>query len=119
MDFEVGDELVYNPSCPDLPPASQRLRDWGRVNKISNGYIHFRFYCGHSSSILPDAFSYSPNSPKYFRSLYKNVLTELPLGFSKKNLQRYKNIYHAALRDVVHITLTKDYEGQNAWFNGV
>jgi len=115
MDFAIGDELVYNPSHPDLMPATKRPGDWGRIVKISNEYINFRFNNGHNSIIKQDAFTHSPNSPKYLRALYKNVLVELPAGYIKKEVQRYKNMYQVALRDVVYIALTKDYEGFNAF----
>ena len=110
MNFEVGDELVYNASIADLPPAIQRQGDWGRVTKISNGYIHFRFNYGHTARILPGSFTYSPRSPKYIKMQHQNVLLELPRAFTAINAKRIKKTYQTVLRDVVHIVLSKNYK---------
>jgi hypothetical protein len=39
MKFEVGDEVIYNPSFSPLPPIENRPWDLGLVRDIKNGYI--------------------------------------------------------------------------------
>jgi hypothetical protein len=42
-DFAVGDWVLYNPNIPDLPSASERLRDIGVVQSVDEHYVHILF----------------------------------------------------------------------------
>ncbi len=61
-DFAVGDWVLYNPNMPDLPPATERLRDIGVVQSVDEHYVHILFAHNlpyqseeHQHSILPCA----------------------------------------------------------------
>ena len=42
--FKIGDRVVYTPNLPDLPPASERVRDHGIVmGKQYNTHLIIRF----------------------------------------------------------------------------
>ena len=63
-DFEIGDEVVYNPQITPLPSARERKRDWGTVVYTDNYYIHIK-RCGDGCNsliqkVLPEAVSHFP-----------------------------------------------------------
>lgn len=102
MNFEVDDEVVYNPCLPDLEPAAQRPGDWGTIVKISNSYIYFRRYCWmHDiSKILMPSMSHSPRSPKYFRNIYAQVISDLPTAALEAKDRKYRKNYANTLDDI-------------------
>ena len=111
MNFELGDEVVYNPNIPDLPPANLRPCDWGKIMNISNGYIHLKFTrFGSIHRILPSSVSHSPRSPKYFRSVLADTIRNIPVAALNKKMRKFKNIYQSSLRDAMKIAMKKDCE---------
>jgi hypothetical protein len=101
MDFTCYDEVVYNPNSPDLAPPTQRLRDWGRIVRIENGYLHICFYCDYPEEpprrILPPSITHSPRSHKYFKNIYTRVVKSVKQeAFTVK----YKQIYRRVLSDI-------------------
>jgi hypothetical protein len=96
MNFEVGDEVIYNPSVSPLPPINKRPWDLGKIRKIKNGYIYFEsYYWGPNDihKICPDSMSYSPSSPKYIRSVYKKTLISINEAFLQRKTRLQKNKY--------------------------
>ena len=111
MNFEIGDEVIYNPSVPDLPPANQRPRDWGRIVNISNGYLHIHFdVSNYRDRIRPAAITYSPKSPKYFRNAYGAIVASIPEANINFKIQNYKKTYQKALYDLIHVVFSKEVE---------
>lgn len=117
MNFEIGDEVVYNPSVPNLPPANMRPRDWGKIVRKSNGYLIVKFNdTDYRSKILPAAFTHSPRSPKYFRNLYKDLVSVIPDATINFKVQNYKKTYQKALYDLIHYVYAKDLEQDSLEF---
>jgi hypothetical protein len=100
MNFEIGDEVIYNPTYPNLPHANQRPRDWGKIVNISNGYlfVHFNTH-DYRAKIRPAAFTYSPKSHKYFRNAYGAIVASIPDANINFKIQNYKKTYQKALYD--------------------
>jgi len=96
MNFEVGDEVIYNPSVSPLPPINKRPWDLGKIRKIKNGYIHFESYCWGPKDIhriCPEAFSYSTRSPKYIRSVYTNAIKDIKEAFLQRKTRIIKKLF--------------------------
>jgi len=111
MNFEVGDEVVYNPSVPNLLPANMRQRDWGKIVKKSNGYLIVKFNShDYKSKILPEAFTHSPQSPKYFRNIYTELVSVIPEATINFKIQNYKKNYQKALYDLIHVVFSNEAE---------
>jgi len=72
--FEVGDEVVYNPNMPDLPPPNRRRNDWGMCIHINGQYATVLFLSGYSSDILFQGITHHPLSPKAIRANMRRVL---------------------------------------------
>ena len=113
MNFEVGDEIVYNPFIANLPKAELRVRDWGFIDKISNGYIHMKFYShdGPPMAILPLAITHSPCSPKYIRNIYALVLKSIHDEAINKKIRKYKNTYTYVLEDLIKRSFERHIKG--------
>jgi hypothetical protein len=109
MDFEIGDEVVYNPSYPDLDPAEIRRNDWGIITNISNGYIYFKFYNYGFHRILPNAFTHSPRSPKYYRNIYRSIVEDIPAATFNHKLKACKNMYKHVHQEVVQYGMQQRY----------
>ena len=117
MNFELGDEVVYNPNMPDLPPANQRPRDWGRIVDISNGYLVIQFHVrNYRDRIRPAAITYSPKSPKYLRNVYGEIITSIPDAMNNFKIQNYKKTYQKALYDLIHVVFSKEFERDSLEF---
>jgi hypothetical protein len=104
MNFEVGDEVIYNPSLTPLPPINKRPWDLGRIKDIKNGYIHFEsYYWGPNDihRISPESFSYSTRSPKYVRTLYALVIKQINEAFLRRKTKLVKNIYPFLKRELI------------------
>ena len=104
MNFEVGDEVVYNPSVSPLPPIENRPWDLGKIRKIKNGYIHFESYHWGPKEIhriSPEAFSYSTNSPKYIRSVYKNAINDINEAFLQRKTRLQQNKYSLLKNELI------------------
>ena len=104
--FEVGDQVVYMPSMPDLPPVSQRPWDIGTVIGIEGLYVRVKFANVYrSDDILPFGLIHHPHSPKAIRQQMQAVLPEIvasvegrvaALLFSEKTGQTGKRGFGAA-----------------------
>jgi hypothetical protein len=103
--FEAGDQVVYMPSSPDLPPVSHRLSDIGTVVGIEGMYIKVKFLGNYQSDILPFGLIHHPHSPKAIRQQMRAVLPEIvatvegrvaALLFSEKTGQTGKRGFGAA-----------------------
>lgn len=104
MDFAKGDEVVYTCCLPDMPGPWSRLRDWGRVVDIKNGYVCWIAYLDQQSEIrrvLPESMSHSPRSPKYYKQLYAPVLANIEGACVRLAKRR-------VLRDAVLVVLSKE-----------
>ena len=104
MNFEVGDEVIYNPSVSPLPPIENRPWDLGKIRKIKNGYIHFEsYYWGPKEihRISPEAFSYSKSSSKYIRSVYKNAIKDINEGFLLRKTRLQQNKYSLLKNELI------------------
>ena len=113
MNFEVGDEVIYNPSCSPLPPIENHPWDLGLVRDIKNGYIHFQSYRWGPTEIhriKPAAFSYSKRSPKYIRSIYALLLSEVKEGFLQRKTRIVKNTYPYFEKELI-MTVFRNYRG--------
>jgi hypothetical protein len=117
MNFEIGDEVVYNPSCPNLPPANERPRDWGKIVNKTNGYLIVKFNYGYKSKILPSAFKHSPRSPKYFRNTYGGIISVIPDATINFKMKNYKKTYKKALYDLIHRVFSKEIERDSLEFS--
>ena len=95
MNFEVGDEVIYNPSVSPLPPIENRPWDLGKIRKIKTGYLYFESYSNPKEirRIKPEAFSYSKSSPKYIRSVYALLIKDIHEGFLQRKTRIVKNLY--------------------------
>ena len=71
--FEVGDEVVYTPNMPDLPPPSKRPHDWGICIHITEHYATVLFKNEYSSDILFEGITHHPLSPKAIRANMRRV----------------------------------------------
>ena len=101
MNFEVGDEVVYNPNISPLPHIKERPWDLGKVRKIKNGYIYFESYHWGPNEIHrigPDSMSHSQSSPKYIRSVYKKVLKSINDAFLQRKTRLQQN-KHSLLKE--------------------
>jgi len=119
--FEVGDQVVYMPSMPDLPPVSQRPWDIGIVVGIEGLYVRVKFVNEYrSDDILPFGLIHHPHSPKAIRQQMQAVLPEIvasvegrlaALVFSEKTGQTGKRGFGAAdiLRSFLEPRPTKKY----------
>jgi hypothetical protein len=117
MNFEIGDEVVYNPSIPNLPPAHHRPRDWGKIVKKTNGYLIIKFNThDYRSKILPAAFTHSPRSPKYFRNTYGTIISVIPDATINFKMKIYKKTYQKALYDLIHVVFSKEIERDSIEF---
>jgi hypothetical protein len=103
--FEVGDQVVYMPSTPDLLPVSQRFYDIGTVIGIEGIYVRVNFANMYQSDILPFGLIHHPHSPKAIRLQMQAVLPEIvatvegrvaALVFSEKTGQTGKRGFGAA-----------------------
>lgn len=103
--FEVGDQVVYMPSTPDLLPVSQRFYDIGTVIGIEGIYVRVNFANIYQSDILPFGLIHHPHSPKAIRQQMRAVLPEIvasvegrvaALVFSEKTGQTGKRGFGAA-----------------------
>lgn len=104
--FEVGDQVVYMPQAPDLPPVSQRPWDIGMVIGIEGLYVRVKFVNEYrSDNILPFGLIHHPHSPKAIRQQMQAVLPEIvasvegrvaALLFSEKTGQTGKRGFGAA-----------------------
>ena len=104
--FEVGDQVVYMPQAPDLPPVSQRPWDIGTVIGIKGLYVRVKFVNEYrSDDILPFGLIHHPHSPKAIRQQMQAVLPEIvatvegrvaALLFSEKTGQTGKRGFGAA-----------------------
>ena len=77
-DFEIGDEVVYNPQKP-VPSARERKRDWGTVVYTDNYYIHIKHCDGcHSwiQKVLPEAVSHFPRSWEQIKKRHKKMFSQ-------------------------------------------
>jgi len=76
--FEPGDEVVYMPTIPDLPPVSERPWDIGRVISIEGIYVNVKFPDEYIALILPFGLQHHPLSPKAIRQRMAAVLSQIP-----------------------------------------
>jgi hypothetical protein len=85
MEFEIGDEVVYNPYGISLRHAHKRMYEWGKITQITDNYIYLKFY---GLSFAPhkihySKISHSPYSLKHHKSKYllvmKEILDTIPL----------------------------------------
>lgn len=96
MNFEVGDEVIYNSSHTPLPPIEKRPWDLGIIKDIKNGYIHFESYHwgpGDIHRILPESMSHSPRSPKYIRVIYNIIIMCINEAFLQRKTRLQKKKY--------------------------
>jgi hypothetical protein len=76
-DFEIGDEVVYNPNIVDLPPAKARPHDCGRVTYIDS-HIHIKIYDSDSTlKVLPYAVKHFPRSWENIKRRHKKLLSKV------------------------------------------
>jgi len=78
-DFEIGDEVVYNPQITPLPSARERKRDHGIVVYIDNNYIHIKHYDDRGTwtqKVLPEAVSHFPRSLEQIKKRHKKMLSK-------------------------------------------
>lgn len=79
-DFEIGDEVVYNPQITPLPSARERKRDWGTVVYIDNNYIHIKHCddgcCRGIHKVLPEAVSHFPRSWEQIKKRHKKMFSQ-------------------------------------------
>jgi hypothetical protein len=75
--FEPGDEVVYIPNIPDLPPVSERPWDVGRVISIEGIYVNVKFPNEYTAEILPFGLQHHPLSPKAIRQQMRAVLEDM------------------------------------------
>ena len=76
--FEPGDEVVYIPNIPDLPPVNERPWDVGIVISIEGMYVNVQFMNEYIALILPFGLQHHPLSPKTIRQRMAAVLQEIP-----------------------------------------
>jgi hypothetical protein len=104
MDFEIGDEVIYNPSLAQLPPINKRPWDLGKIRDIKNGYIHFESYHWGPNEIhriIPGSISYSTRSPKYIKTIYSLVLKQIKEAFLRRKTKLVKNIYPTLRKELI------------------
>jgi len=78
-DFEIGDEVVYNPQITPLPNARERKRDQGIVLYIDNNYIHIKHYDDRrtwTQKVLPEAVSHFPRSWEQIKKRHKKMFSQ-------------------------------------------
>ena len=78
-DFEIGDEVVYNPQITPLPSARERKRDQGIVVYIDNNYIHIKHCDGCDSwihKVLPEGVSHFPRSLEQIKKRHKKMFSQ-------------------------------------------
>lgn len=89
-DFEISDEVVYNPQITPLPSAWERKRDQGIVVYIDNNYIHIKHCDGCGSwiqKVLPEAVSHFPISLEQIKKRHKKMFSQAL--FSLNNMLLY------------------------------
>jgi hypothetical protein len=114
MNFEVGDEVIYNPSLAPLPPINKRPWDLGKIRDIQNGYIHFEsYYWGPNDihRISPAAMSYSSRSPKYIRSVYSNTIKDIKEAFLQRKTRIVKKLYPHLKKELIMTALRNERLG--------
>ena len=78
-DFEIGDEVVYNPNIVPLPKAKERPRDWGRVVKIDS-HVHIKTSSDSDIElrvVLPYAVSHFPRSWENIKRRHKKLFSKV------------------------------------------
>jgi hypothetical protein len=75
-DFEIGDEVVYNPNIVPLPKAKERPRDCGRVVKIDS-HVHIKISSDTTLRVLPYAVSHFPRSWENIKRRHKKLLSKV------------------------------------------
>ena len=61
-DFKIGDTVIYNPYCDNLPEPIDRLHDIGIIYKITDVHIYIkRKYYGNLGGILISSIDHYPS----------------------------------------------------------
>jgi len=76
--FEPGDEVVYNPNIPDLPPVHLRPWDIGVCIACDSIYATVQFPHDYTGQILLMGITHHPLSSKGIRQAMRLALSEIP-----------------------------------------
>ena len=61
-DFKIGDMVIYNQYCDNLPEPLDRLHDIGVIYKISNTHIFIKIkYYGNLGGICVESIDHYPS----------------------------------------------------------